>query len=87
MIDLKAVRVSGAVNIAKARVLWKDGTMKVFGKQGMIMVTKATEPQRAKGWLRSWIVDTDRGTLKLSAKCQCGWRDVARIPANELWGG
>lgn len=87
MIDLPSVRMSGAFNHARARVLWRKGIMRAFDKKGFVFELGASEPQRTKGWLRTWVVRTFHGDIKLKAKCSTcgGWSKITRIPAEELW--
>jgi hypothetical protein len=87
MVDFPSVRVSGAVTIARARALYNDGVLRLYGKSGRITELQATQPVLKKGWFRSWYTMTDKGILKLSARClTCGgWRKVTRAKADELW--
>lgn len=87
MIDLKAVKASGAFEIGRARALWEDGTLKLYTKRGMVRQYQASEPVRKTGWRRTWTVVTPQGVIELAGTCMLcgGWRQVTRIPARLLW--
>lgn len=89
MIDLPSVKVSGAFNIARARVLWKEGKLKAFTKDGVVLeLVGVNRPTPNKGWRRSWRAETPYGDITMSAKCSTcgGWRRVTQPTAEELWG-
>lgn len=88
VIDLPTVRVSGVRELARARVLWRNGELRVFNKDGRVAhMIKATEPvQEQKGWLtKRWRSSTPLGDLVFISVCRCGFRKIANIPAEELW--
>ncbi len=89
MLNFRSVSIKGAVNLARARVLWQDGSLKVFNALGLVLSTRSKEPTRSKGRIRAWDVDTDMGHLVMRGKCTtCGgrkWRRVTYMNDEELW--
>lgn len=90
MIDFKSVSIRGVFNAARARVLWKDGVMRVWGVKGFLFEVPASEPRRVPGHLGRWDSETERGPIQLRFKCLgCGgrkWWSFMRIDQDELWG-
>ena len=87
MIDLRGAALSGARNIAKARVLYQHGILRAFDKAGkMVYEAIATEPKPLAGWRRTWTCETMRGTLRIEGKCLCGWWRLLRRSPEDLWG-
>jgi hypothetical protein len=94
VIDFATVSLQGepgipAFNSARARVIWNDGLLRVFTVTGLVLELKTSEPVRLKGLLRSWLVESDVGSIVMRAKCMtCGgppWWRLLRIPMEELW--
>lgn len=88
MIDLPAVRLSGAIEIARARVLWFAGILRAFTKDGLVFETISDKPVPQRAWLsRQWTVRTIRGDITIKARCPTcgGWRKVTKPTAEELW--
>jgi hypothetical protein len=87
MKDWLAVQLQGAVNSPKARVLFKDGTFKVFTKAGHVATLYGGEPKKMPGWRRAWATETNRGYLEMHGKCiACGgWASIAMKRGRELW--
>jgi hypothetical protein len=89
MQNYRSVSIKGVFSAARARVLWYDGTLKVFGVNGLVHEIAADEPQRKPRHVRVWDVKTARGDIVMRGKCMtCGgtaWLGVMRIPADELW--
>ena len=87
MIDIKAAALSGARDIAKARVLYQHGVLRAFDKSGkMVFEAISGEPKPLAGWRRTWTCATSKGTLQIEGKCLCGFWRMARRDALELWG-
>ena len=89
MRDWLAVELTGAVRAPKARVLYHDGTFKVFNKEGLVTTFTGSNPEKRKGWRRSWVAETERGTMFMRGLCiACGgWARVAARRQQELWNG
>jgi hypothetical protein len=89
MIDLKTVSVSGAFSYGRARVLWKNGMLKVFGVDGVLLEIVSESPARKPGHWNTWIARTGKGNITLRGKCMtCGgrkWWRIIYMPKNELW--
>jgi len=89
MIDLSSVSMHGVANHARVRVLWRDGLLRAFSVDGLVLELKTKEPRRIKGHLWRWQADNDIGPLTMKGKCiACGgskWWRVLRIPSKELW--
>ncbi len=89
MRNFRSVSIRGAFNISRARVLWHDGLLRVYGVDGLVIEEVSNEPQVKKGYLKSWVAETSRGTITIRNKCiTCGgrkWWRVLHKPANELW--
>jgi hypothetical protein len=89
MIDLRTVSISGAFNYSRARVLWKDGMLKVFGVDGMMLELISEKPVRNRGRLNSWRIKTGKGDIMTRGKCMtCGgrkWWRIIYMAKNELW--
>jgi len=88
--DFKSVSVHGKINHSRVRVLWRGGVLRAFGFAGLLLELQTAEPVRMKGFLNSWLVDSDVGPLILKGRCMtCGgpkwWRRM-RVSADELWG-
>jgi len=88
MLDLPSVKVTGAINIARARALYQDGSLRLYNQMGRIRTIVCTEPVPKKGWRSTWSAMTDIGAIVLKSRCSScgGWRVVTDIPAEELWG-
>ena len=89
MDNFASVSVRGAFNFARARVLWKDGLLRVFGKDGPVLDILAEKPVKKKGHLLTWSVQTVKGEITLHSKCiTCGgreWWRVVFMSSDELW--
>ena len=89
MIDLKSVSISGVFNFARARVLWNDGMLKVFGLDGSLLEIMSEQPVRKKGYLMAWGAKTGKGDIIMRNKCMtCGgrkWWRIIYMRKNELW--
>jgi len=87
--DLKSASMHGEINHSRVRVLWRDGILRAFGIVGLLLELKTEKPVRMKGYLNSWLVKTDLGTLILKGKCvTCGgrkWWRIVYMPGDELW--
>lgn len=88
--NYRSVSIKGAFAFSRARVLWYDGVLKVFGTAGLVLETEADEPQRKPRHVRVWTVKTARGDIVMRGKCMtCGgrkWLDVISVSSHELWG-
>jgi hypothetical protein len=84
-----AVELTGAISASKARVIYHEGTLKAFGKRGLIDTLASEPPKRRRGWLRTWQAQTERGVLNMRGKCMTcgGWLRVLTRPSEELWHG
>ena len=94
LFDIKSASVSGVYNLARARVLWKGGLLRLFTPDGLVLQIRTTTPQRRKGFLSSWSValfplGESAGEVVLRSKCiTCGgpkWWRVTMESANDLW--
>jgi len=87
--DLKSASMHGKWRHSRVRALWRDGELRAFGLIGRLIEIKSTEPVRMKGYLNSWLVDTDLGPIVLKGRCMtCGgpkWWKLMRTPGDELW--
>ena len=90
MLDFRSVSIKGAINFARARVLWDDRLLRVYDATGLQMELGAAEPVRRKGFLSSWQVKTSMGNIIMRSRCMtCGGRRWWRIlskSSSELWG-
>lgn len=89
MIDFKAMRLSGAISISRARVLWHEGLMRAYTKEGLVWVAESKAPiLHERRWRPHYVAQTVSGDVILKTKCiTCGgWGRVAKIPAEQLWG-
>lgn len=89
MLNFLSVSIRGAFNFGRARVLWHDGTLKVFDPKGLVLTSPAEKPVKKKGYLRAWDIKTKKGDIIMRGKCMtCGgkrWWRLMRIPENDLW--
>ncbi len=89
ILNFRSVSVRGAFNFSRARVLWYDGLLRVYGLDGLVLEEVSNEPQAKRGYLKSWVVKTSRGIVTLRNKCMaCGgmkWRRVYNLSNIELW--
>jgi hypothetical protein len=89
MDNYSSVKISGAVEMGRARVLWDDGTLKIFGPDGLAVTTPAERPRKRPGHILVWDVETELGDITLRNKCiTCGgrkWWHVVFTPADKLW--
>ena len=89
MINFASVSIRGAFNFARARVIWHDGLLRVFGKTGPMLDIIADEPRKKPGHVWTWDVHTAKGDIVLRNKCiTCGGREWWRVvlaPTDELW--
>lgn len=88
MVDLPSVSVKGAIVFARARVLWKDGLLRMFTKEGKVWESISERPTVTLSyWSRQWKAETMRGDILMKTKCSTcgGWRKVTRLSADELW--
>ena len=90
MINFRSVSIKGAFNFGRARVLWKDGLLKVFNADGLALRVRSKIPMRKEGHIRAWHAETASGNVTMRSKCMtCGgkkWWRVYRASDNELWG-
>lgn len=89
MIDFKSMRLSGAVSIGRARVLWHEGELRAYTKDGLVFQATSTAPiVQEKRWRPCYIAQTQKGDVLLKTKCSTcgGWGQVTRVPAETLWG-
>lgn len=89
ILNFRSVSVSGAFNLSRSRVLWHNGTLKVFDDKGVVLETTAAKPEKKPGFLRVWDVKTAKGDIVMRGKCMtCGgrkWWRVMYMPDIELW--
>ena len=89
MIDFSSMALTGISNHSRVRVLWKDGLLRAFSVDGLVLELKTAQPARLKGFLATWHVANDLGPLMMKRRCMtCGgprWWRVLRIPSEELW--
>ena len=89
MIDLHSVSIKGAFNVDRARLLWQDGTAKVFGIKGFLLQVDSEPPTKLKGYLARWNMQTARGQIEIKRKCiGCGgrqWWRTMRVNSDNLW--
>jgi len=87
--DLLSVSVSGAFNYARARVVWRDGMLRVYTLEGLRLELTTKRPIRRPQFLNTWDVETGMGNFVLKGKCvTCGgprWWRVTSKPFDELW--
>lgn len=88
--DYTSVSLRGVINAARARVLWRDGTLRVYTPDGLLHTLVCPKPVRQPGFLRTWSVTTSKGELTLKGRCMtCGgrrWWGLYAMPAGMLWG-
>lgn len=89
MIDLKTVSIRGTFNYGRARVLWKDGLLKVFGVNGLMLEIMSERPIRKARHMMTWDAKTRKGTVTMRGKCMtCGgrkWWRIVYMAKEELW--
>lgn len=90
MKNFTTVTVKGSFNFARARVIWRDGVLRVFTLEGLALDLPASAPKKRPGYVHTYDVDLGgKGTITLRGKCvTCGgrkWWKIAYRPANLLW--
>lgn len=87
MIDIKAASISGAINYAKVRLLYKDGQLRGYGPAGLVFAVEADRPAKRSRWIGTWDCQTVQGPVAIKSQCwTCGgWWRVAGVSAGELW--
>lgn len=89
MVNFPSVSIRGAFEFGRARALWKDGLLRVFGFDGLLLETIAERPVKKAGYLLAWDVRTARGDITIRSKCiTCGgrkWWRIVFMPSDELW--
>lgn len=88
MIDFPSVSLSGAIEIARARVLWHEGTLRAYTKNGLVFETLANAPvEEQTRWQKRFVVQSSRGMIVMKPKCSTcgGWKQVTRKAAFALW--
>lgn len=90
MIDMRSVSLSGALASARARVIWDDGLLKIWNRDGFVTALKAEKPVKIRGYLARWDTKTERGNLEIRGKCLgCGgrkWWKFMTVSTETLWG-
>lgn len=89
MFDCKSAKVTGALSFARARVIWFDGKLFGFGKDGKLFESESEKPMRRSGHIRTWDAQTPNGMIGISESCwTCGgWLTVAMTSADKFIGG
>ena len=89
MDNFSSVSIRGAFNFARARVLYRDGLLKVFGKDGPLLEVMSFKPTKRPGHVWVWDATTAKGQIEIRNKCiTCGgraWGKVVFMPADQLW--
>ena len=89
MMDFLSMSLSGIKNHTRVRVLWKDGLLRAFSVDGLVLELKTQKPTRISGFLNGWQADNDVGPLTMKGRCMtCGgprWWKVLCTPSEELW--
>ncbi len=89
MINFNSVSIRGVFNYARARVIWNDGLLRVFGKDGPMLDIMADKPRKKPGHILTWVVKTAKGDITLRNKCiTCGgrrWWRIVNVSNDELW--
>jgi len=86
MFDCRSAKVTGKLDYARARVIWTDGNLIGFGKEGLMFKTESTKPKRRSGFIRAWDAITPTGTIHIDESCwTCGgWLSVATKSIDQL---
>ncbi len=87
--NFPSVSIKGVFNYARARVLWRDGLLRVYTVEGLRLEISSEQPFPRPGYIRSWTAKTSKGYIILRGKCiTCGGRKWWRLvykSADELW--
>ena len=90
IINYPSVSIKGAFNYSRARVLWKDGLLKVFGLDGPVLEVVSDRPVKKRGYLMAWDISTGKGKVIMRGKCiTCGgkkWWRIIYMSRFDLWG-
>lgn len=87
MKDFKAVSISGAMHVKKARLLIDGDHAKLFNKQGQVTDQFAISKLTRVPGTWTYSADTFYGPITITRKCfTCsGWWKVSKVPAGKLW--
>jgi hypothetical protein len=91
--NFTSVSIKGTFNLGRARVLWRDGLLRVYSIDGLIAEYLADQPVKRPHYLHTWDVrlgqNGDAGMITLRMKCiTCGgrkWWAIAYMPLEKLW--
>ncbi len=88
-INFSSVSINGIFNYARARVLWRDGVLRIFTVPGLHLEIASRQPVKRSGFLRTWDVKTDKGNIVMKGKCiTCGgsgWLRLVAKSSDALW--
>jgi hypothetical protein len=89
MIDRRHVSIRGSFSYARARVLWENGILRIYGPGGIMLEVQSQIPVKKVGYLRAWDIATAKGTIVARGKCMtCGgrkWWKITSMPKDKLW--
>ena len=93
IMNFTSVSIKGTFNFGRARVLWRDGMMRIYTIDGLVSEYMADQPTKRDRYLHTWDVNLgkngDAGSITLRMKCiTCGgrkWWRIAYMPLEQLW--
>ncbi len=89
IVDFRSVSLSGAISMARARLLHQDGFVRLYDATGFYKELISDPPARVPGFIRNWDVNTEIGTIRVKPKCiACGgksWIKFASLPTEYVW--
>lgn len=86
--DIRSAKVRGAQSSGRARIIWLEGRLIGFNKEGKIFDVEAEKPLRRPGYIRAWDSVTQAGVVHIDETCwTCnGWLVIAMKSIEELIG-
>lgn len=87
--DVKSAKVNGAESAGRARVVYLDGKLMGFNRDGKMFEVESEKPTRRKGYIRAWEANTAKGVVTIDETCwTCnGWLPMAMKSIEDLIGG
>lgn len=86
--DVRSAKVTGAQSAGRARVIWLDGELQGFNREGRLFSLPSEKPIRRPRHIRSWDAQTSQGVVHIDETCwTCnGWLKMAMKSIDDLMG-
>lgn len=86
--DVRSAKITGAIQSGRARVIWLNGELQAFNRDGRLFSIPSEKPTRRPRYIRAWDANTEQGIVHIDETCwTCnGWLGMAMKSIDDLMG-